>query len=59
MLEDHAFRVILAESTGPEPEFKLAQPLLFGLSTVLYQIKPHMQTIGYETRFLSLTSMAL
>jgi hypothetical protein len=48
MLEDQAFRIMLSESTCRKPKFKLAQPLLFGLSNILYQIEPHMETIGYE-----------
>jgi hypothetical protein len=54
MLEDQAFKVVLAESTYWEPEFKLAQPFLFRLSSILYQIKPHMEIIGYEKMLLVL-----
>jgi hypothetical protein len=54
MLEDQAFRVMLAESACQEPKFKLAQPFLFGLSSVFYQIKPHMETVGYESPLLVL-----
>jgi hypothetical protein len=54
MLEDLAFRVMLVEFTCQEHEFKLAQPFLFGLSSVLYQIKLHMETVGYEIPFFFL-----
>jgi hypothetical protein len=54
MLRNQAFRVVLAESAYRETEFKLAQPFLFGLSSVIYQIKPHMETIGYEISLLIL-----
>ena len=54
MLEDQAFKVMLAESACWEPEFKLSQPFLFFLSSVLYEIKPHMETIGYESTLLVL-----
>jgi hypothetical protein len=39
---------MLAESACREPKFKLAQPFLFGLSSILYQIEPYMETVGYE-----------
>jgi hypothetical protein len=52
MLEDQAFWIMLAESAYREPKFKLAQPFLFGLSSILYQIEPHMETVGYEGPFL-------
>jgi hypothetical protein len=54
MLGDQAFRVMLAESTYRELEFKLSQPLLFRLRIFLYQIKPHMEFIGYEISLLVL-----
>jgi hypothetical protein len=40
------------ESACREFEFELAQPLLFGLSGILYQIEPYMETVGYEIPFL-------
>ena len=52
MLEDQAFRIVLEESACREPEFKLAQPFLFGLRNILYQIEPYMETVGYEIFFL-------
>jgi hypothetical protein len=54
MLEDQAFRVMLAESAYREPEFQLAKPFLFGLRSILHQIKPHMKTVGYESPLLVL-----
>ena len=54
MLGDQDFRVVLAESTCQEPEFKLAQTLLFGLSSVLYQIKSLMEAVGYVISLLVL-----
>jgi hypothetical protein len=54
MLEDQAFKSVLAESAFRGPKFKLAQPFLFGLSSFLYQIKPHMETIGYGSPLLLL-----
>jgi hypothetical protein len=35
-----------------EYEFELAQPFLFGLSGILYQIEPYMETIGYGISFI-------
>jgi hypothetical protein len=54
MLEEHAFRVMLAESSYQEYEFRLAQPFLFVLRGILYQIKPHMENVGYESSLLVL-----
>jgi hypothetical protein len=54
MLGDQAFRFMLAELICQEPEFKLTHPFLFGLSSVLYQIKPHMEVVGYEIPLLVL-----
>jgi hypothetical protein len=54
MLGNQAFRVVLVELTFQELEFNLAQPFLFGLISVLYQIKPHMEVIGYEISLLVL-----
>jgi hypothetical protein len=39
---------VLAELTCQELEFELAQPFLFGLSGILYQIEPYMETVGYK-----------
>jgi hypothetical protein len=42
------------ESSFQEYELELAQPFLFGLSGILYQVEPYMETIGYESSFLFL-----
>jgi hypothetical protein len=52
MLQDQTLWIMLVELDFWEPEFELAQPLLFSLSDILYQIKPYMETIEYESPFL-------
>jgi hypothetical protein len=43
---------MLVESACRESEFELAQPFLFGLIGILYQIEPYMETVGCEIPFL-------
>jgi hypothetical protein len=45
---------VLVESSYREFELELDQPFLFGLSSILYQVEPYMETIGYESSFLFL-----
>ena len=45
---------MLEKSSHRESELRLAQPFLFGLSGILYQVEPYMETIGYESPFLVL-----
>jgi hypothetical protein len=42
---------MLVESSYRESELELAQTFLFGLSDILYQVEPYMETIGYERLF--------
>jgi len=53
-VEDQAFRVILVESACRELELQLDKPFLFGLSSILHQIEPHMEIVGYESPFFVL-----
>jgi hypothetical protein len=54
MLQDQSLWIILAVLACQEYELKLAQPFLFGLSCILYQVEPYMETIGYERPLLIL-----
>jgi hypothetical protein len=54
MLQDQALWIMLAESACLEPELKLAQPFLFGLSCVFNQVETYMETIGNERPLLVL-----
>jgi hypothetical protein len=52
MLQDQALWIVLAKLTRQESELELAQPFLFGLSDILYQVEPYMKTIVYECPFI-------
>jgi hypothetical protein len=54
MLQDQALWIVLAESSRRESTLGLAQPFLFGLRGILYQVETYMETIGYEHRFIFL-----
>jgi hypothetical protein len=54
MLEDQDFRVLHAKSACREPKFKFSHIFLFVMSSFLYQIKPHMETVGCESPLLAL-----
>jgi hypothetical protein len=54
MLQDQTLWIVLVESAHLESELELAQPFFFGLSSILYQVEPYMENIGYERTLLVL-----
>jgi hypothetical protein len=54
MLQDQALWIVLAKSARQEAKLNLAQPFVFGLSGILYQVENYMETIGYEHLLLVL-----
>jgi hypothetical protein len=54
MLQEQALWVMLLELAYLESELDLAQPFLFNLSCIFYQVEPYMETIGYECSLLVL-----
>jgi len=54
MLQDQALWIMHVELACLESELNLAQPFVFGLSGILYQVENYMETIVYECSFVFL-----